>query len=165
MEIVLTIISVVTLAIGVFLNQRGTSDLANFEVQAPSVLSQEDEIKEESTPSPTPSLKPTPIATPVPQNLIPKELIVTTNSWIYPNSKILINSASNIELSSTDETTQITAWYKKLIETEGFKSKSYSQTNTNGNILNVLSVSKDSLSKSIQISKSNNSSETLITIK
>lgn len=96
-------------------------------------------------------------ATPVPK---PPAL----NTYIYAGSKTLSSNASKLELESTASAETITAWYKKKIEDSKFNAKSFSQTNTGGNILNKMSAAKPGEKLDITIKKDQNASKVLITV-
>lgn len=95
------------------------------------------------TSSPSPTL---PTATPNPQTPLPSinSLNKSANSsanrqeFSYPNAKVISSDKNSVILESTDSVNTITNWYKKQIQSQGLKTTSFIETNTNGEILNQL---------------------------
>lgn len=105
----------------------------------------------QSDPTSTPAPAPTPTqpgATPTPSATVTIKQEVKDNSIVsqtfnladfkYPNSNQISGSDNTMNLESNDTPDLITDWYKEKIRSLGFKSKSFVQTKTNGNVLNKL---------------------------
>lgn len=86
------------------------------------------------------------------------------STYIYTGSKTLSSTASKLELESNASAESITLWYKKKIEDSKFNAKSFSQTSTDGNILNKLSAAKPGEKLNVTIKKDQNTSKVLITV-
>lgn len=82
----------------------------------------------------------------------------------YPNSNQSSGSGNNIILESNDNPDLITDWYKEKIRSLGFKSKSFVQTKTNGNILNKLVAASGNREIRVEIEKSANSPKVSINL-
>lgn len=130
----------------------------NISDQQKKILGQQQEFV-----SPTPSSIPTLI--PLPAEEATSTFKVKDNSstlqtsnlsdFNYPSSNQISNVGNTLILESNDNPDLITDWYKEKIRSLGFKSKSFVQTKTNGNILNKLvaaSAELDSASGSIEVS-------------
>jgi len=96
---------------------------------------------------------PTPTPTPV---VLPQP----AGSWVYPNST---RQDAN-RWKSGDDPGVITNWYKNKIEALGMNTKSFVQTNTNGQVLNKLVAANDNIKVSVEISKSPSDSQALILV-
>lgn len=115
--------------------------------------------------TPSPALIPTTMPTVLPTSIpAPKTSYTNINSFIYPNSSRISYAENSAVLQSSDNTQVITNWYKDKIISLGMNVKSFVQTNTNGNILNKLIGANGSINVSIEISKQNSDSKTLIKI-
>ncbi|MBI2593344.1 hypothetical protein HYW44_01760 [Candidatus Daviesbacteria bacterium] len=108
--------------------------------------------KPEGTPIPSPTVSKTPALTP------------TLEDYIYPQSKLISQSPGKMELESSADAQAITSWYKDKIRKAGFNAKSFTQTNTNGVILNKLSGAKPGEKIEITIKKDQNASKVTITV-
>ena len=106
-----------------------------------------------------PSLPPssTSSATPIPK---PPALKV----YIYPSAKTISSTATKLELESSASSEDITKWYKEKIDELKFNAKSFSQVNTNGNVLNKFSVARPGEKLIITIKKDQNASKVSITV-
>ena len=85
-------------------------------------------------------------------------------NYIYAGAKIINQTETRLEMESTGNSTQITAWYKEKIKSSNFNAKSFAQTNTNGTILNKLSAVKPGEKLDITIKKDQNGSKVTITV-
>ena len=122
-----------------------------------------------NTISPSVSPVPTSIPTLAPTarpTILPTSASGSTNinNFIYPNSQRISPGGNSIVLQSSDDPQAVTNWYKEKITGLGMNAKSFVQTNTNGNILNKLAGANKSINVSIEISKQNSESETVIKI-
>lgn len=108
-------------------------------------------------PTVTPKILPTsiPMLPPVKTNI---------NSFIYPNSVKINIDASSVILQSSDDPQVITNWYKEKITNMGMNTKSFVQTNTNGNVLNKLVAANSDFKVSVTVSKKNNQSSVEIAV-
>lgn len=84
--------------------------------------------------------------------------------WFYPNAQELESDQNELKLSSSDNPQVITDWYKNNIIFQGYSSKSFINTTSNGNTINQLVGSDGKREVDIEIKKQNNSSVTFITI-
>ena len=116
------------------------------------------------TPSPTPEESSTPhnsvsitITTPKPA---PTSQSTQDIGLQYPGS----NKTSSNTYTSSDDPQKITDWYKDKIKSLGANSKSFVQTNTNGNVLNKLVGAKSGLTISVEIKKAAGDGQTVITV-
>jgi hypothetical protein len=96
-------------------------------------------------------------ATPVPS---PAPL----DSYIYPGSTEVSTGSSKLELESKDDASKVTNWYKEKIRSSNFNAKSFTQTSTNGTVLNRLSAVKPGEKIDITIKKDQNVSTVSITV-
>ena len=92
----------------------------------------------------------------------PKPLALKT--YIYPGATTKSSTALKLELESSDSPEKITEWYKKTINDLNFNAKSFSQTNTNDDILNKLSAAKPGEKLDVTIKKDQTTSKVLITV-
>lgn len=84
--------------------------------------------------------------------------------YIFANAKIIRRTSARIEMESTADASEITNWYKEKIKSSNFNAKSFTQTNTNGTILNKLSAAKPGEKLDITIKKDQNGSIVTITV-
>lgn len=96
-------------------------------------------------------------ATPVPS---PAPL----DSYVYPGSTQIKTENSKLELESKDSASKVTEWYKEKIRSSSFNAKSFTQTSTNGSVLNKLSAVKPGEKIDITIKKDQNASIVTITV-
>ena len=85
-------------------------------------------------------------------------------NYIYTGAKILSQTETRLEMESSDDSLQITNWYKEKIRSSNFNAKSFAQTNTNGTILNKLSAVKPGEKLDITIKKDQSGSKVTITV-
>lgn len=85
----------------------------------------------------------------------PEPQIVSTNldKYIYPNSNVLEMTTNTLSLSSDDDPSVVTDWYKELLE-NNFNIKNVVRTRVNGVVENKLSASSDSENVTIDITSS-----------
>lgn len=142
-------------------------------IQKENLGNKDNQKKNIMTPMPTPTQIPTsspiPTQTPNPTLLSPTLTSASSSqknirSFIYPGSTILNQSGDEITLQSTDDPQAITNWYKEKITSMGMNTKSFVQTNTNGNVLNKLAGSDGEHKVEIKISKKNNESAVEISV-
>lgn len=126
--------------------------------------------RQTNTVRPQPSLNPT--ATPKPTvsllplaSSTPQQTSQTHTEFYYPNAKIVSENGNNITLESTDDANIITNWYKEKIRTLGMNAQAFSQTNTNGNILNKLTGARENKKIEVTITKSAGQEGTTIDLK
>ncbi|OGH39316.1 MAG: hypothetical protein A3B44_02435 [Candidatus Levybacteria bacterium RIFCSPLOWO2_01_FULL_38_21] len=132
-------------------------------IQKEGLGSKQTQKKNIMVPTPTPT--PIPIPTSIPSTSTPTPFFqINMSSFIYPGSTILNQSEDKMTLQSSDDPQAITNWYKEKITSMGMNAKSFVQTNTNGNILNKLAGANGSINVSIEISKQNSESKTVIKI-
>lgn len=84
---------------------------------------------------------------------------------VYPSSRIISKSNTEVVLESDANTDEITDWYKGKIDEYDMNVTSTIKTTTNGNVLNKLSAAGSNLKVEIEISRSNSDSLTKITAK
>ena len=118
--------------------------------------------KPSSTPASTPTSKPTPSSNNS-QVAIPSQ-IFNLSDFKYPNSSQAGSEGNGIKLESSDNPDTVTNWYKEKIRSLGFKSKSFVQTSSNGNILNKLVAASENKEIRVEIEKSANSAKVLIKV-
>lgn len=104
------------------------------------------------------SVSPAPMGvTPLPPTQLPK---VELGEWVYPNSR----ETGAGKWRSGDSPQVITDWYKSQITAAGLNTKSFVQTNTNGNVLNKLTAASLEMKVTVEISKSSSDAQTAISI-
>lgn len=111
----------------------------------------------------------TPTSIPIPTSIPPTSTPVLSHqkniqSFIYPGSMILNQSGDKMTLQSSDESSDITNWYKEKITSLNMNAKSFVQTNTNGNVLNKLVGANAEFKVKIQIEKNSSSNVTAIEV-
>lgn len=87
-----------------------------------------------------------------------------STDFTYPASSLSAEEADSTTYTTTDSPDIVTAWYKNKINANGYKTKTFINTKTNGQIKNVLSGSKDNNEIKITISKNVDDMLTIITI-
>lgn len=168
-NIVMTIMAVVTLSIGVYLNKVGTKEFtASTEVQAPSVLSEETQVPEvivTPTPleSPVPTIIPKPVNTPKP-TVIPQNTTSNLNDFIYTGATINVQTANSLTLASSEDPKKIISWYQEKLKQLQFAALSVASSNTNGNYSTKMAAAKEKLKLDIEILKPASASSTIIKI-
>lgn len=121
-------------------------------------------------PSKTPTITILPTGTVYKKNSIPTPTQGSANSgqnindYRYPNSSVKEEGESKLSLESTDDSNTITNWYKGKITSLGMNTKSFVQTNTNGNILNKLVAAKSGFKISVEVSKKSNEEKVEISV-
>jgi hypothetical protein len=75
------------------------------------------------------------------------------DDYIYPNSKVISSSSSNIKLESNDSDEIITGWYKGKIVNGDMNVRTSVKTKTNGKVLNKLVGADGEKEINIEISK------------
>lgn len=93
---------------------------------------------------------------------IPKPASLDT--YAYPNAKQIESSSSGIVLESDDSVQLISDWYKNKINSLDFNAKSFTQTNTNGEVLNKFSAAKPGENLEVTIKKDQTTSNVEITV-
>lgn len=137
-------------------------------------------VSSPSTELPSLSLEPTPSPQPTPsQNSSNKPQVTikqetkdnsptsqtfNLSDFKYPNSSPVGNLENGIKLESSDNPNAITDWYQEKIRSLEFKSKSFVQTKTNGNVLNKLVAASGNKEVRVEIEKSADSSKVSITV-
>lgn len=86
------------------------------------------------------------------------------DNYVYYGAKILKRTSSRIEMESNSNSSEITDWYKELIKSSNFNARSFTQTSTNGTILNKLSAAKPGEKLDITIKKDQNTSIVTIVV-
>lgn len=99
------------------------------------------------------SVTPTPLPTRTPSVSDEPQTNTTLDNFIYPGSEAVNSSDSSLLLRSSDETENITNWYKEKITSEHMNAKSFVATKTNGNILNKLVGANGELEIVVEIKK------------
>lgn len=175
MNIVLTILAVITLVGGIYFNKQGTAGFRAQEVQAPEVLSQETDsnqpelppLPEEpqitSTPSPKPTVKPTPLVTPAPSSLAPNSS-ASLDSFIYPGASVVSRSSSKLTLTSGENPNTVKNWYKNKFKELDMNAVASTQNNVNGNVKNKLAGDNGQTNAEIEITKDSGASLTTIIV-
>ncbi len=116
------------------------------------------------SPSPTPS--PTPAKTVKPKNSV--SIMITTptpqassapmnqgdiSEFIYPNSNIVSQSGSSLDLTSSDSPDAIANWYKAKIKSKNMNINTFVTTNVNDKVVDKLVGDSASASVSVEIDK------------
>ena len=101
-----------------------------------------------STPSPKPTVAPVPTDPPAGTNDVPLD------AFHYSNSTVKSQTRASLFLESTDAPESITSWYIEKIKNARTNTRSFVQTNTNGNVNNVLAAASSNVKISITIKKS-----------
>lgn len=86
------------------------------------------------------------------------------DNYVYPGSTAIKTESSRLELESKDTASKVTEWYKEKIRSSSFNAKSFTQTSTNGTVLNKLSAVKPGEKIDISIKKDQNASIVTITV-
>jgi hypothetical protein len=81
-----------------------------------------------------------PSYTPIPTNIGNSNSTINFNltSFQYPNATVVSSSDAKLELTSNDNPTTITNWYKEKINSTGMNTTSFVTTSTNGIVVNKL---------------------------
>lgn len=75
------------------------------------------------------------------------------SDYVYPGSEIKLQSEDKLELTSYDNSDDVTDWYKDLIKEKGFNTKSFVTTKVNGQVTNELEASNGEEHVEIKINK------------
>ncbi len=121
-------------------------------------------------PSITPFLTPNPLPS-ISETGVKKEVKKTGTSnykksekgefmWMYPGSKIVHQDGETTILEVADDADSVTNWYKEKIAFLGFRATTFSQTNVNNSVHNVLTGVSGQDDIRVEITRS---SESLIT--
>lgn len=94
----------------------------------------------------------------------PPASITSLDEYRYPGAKVISSSNTKLELESDDNNQKITDWYKNKIREDNFNAKSFTQTNSNGVVLNKLSAAKPGDKIEITIKKDQNISTSTIIV-
>jgi len=86
------------------------------------------------------------------------------SQFIFPAAKTKSSTAKKLELESTESAEEVTEWYKNKIRDLNFNAKSFSQTTTNGEILNKLSAARPGEKIDVTIKNDQTTSKVLITV-
>lgn len=89
---------------------------------------------------------------------------VSLKEYVYPNSRELKSNSKGFVLESSDSAQLITDWYKNKINSLEFNARSFTQTNTNGEILNKISAAKPGENLEVTIKKDQTTSKVKITV-
>ena len=150
MNIFITIVAVVFLAGGILFNQRNRQ-LVN---EKEEIGTAEPKTTVSSTEkSSVVASPPLPTITQSPSSLV---------EYHYPEAEIIESSENSLILRSSGEPGIIADWYKEKINGRGMKTKTFIETNTNGNVLNKLVGANGREEIRIEIQK--NSADSLTTI-
>lgn len=95
---------------------------------------------------------------------IPVPSPALSENYVFAGSKIIRKTETGIEMESTADPSEITNWYKEKIKSLDFNARSFTQTSTNGTILNKLSAAKPGEKIDITIKKDQNISTITITV-
>lgn len=129
-----------------------------------SIINYGEDMSPESTNLPqvtsTPLLTNSPIFTPKPtpteisnvlENVEDLGINNTLNTWLYPGSEIAENRAGFLLLTTGDNPSKVTAWYKQKVNDLNMNATSVITTTTNDKTLNVISAAGDSGDVKIEI--------------
>lgn len=154
MNIAIIAVAVIVVVLGV-VNFRGTT--INQNRPSPAATSTpsaeppgEPSAQPVSTIAPSPTVKPTPVAT---------DKQVDDTGWVYPGA-----SGHGSVYTSQDSPEKITQWYTDKINSEGFNVKNFVKTSANDNVKNVISATGDGISVEIEITRAPGEEETRIEI-
>lgn len=162
MHLLVTFIAAVVLIGGIFVNQKIKNNVQD--IRQPVVLSEEETATDNNlTTSPTPSI-------------INDESIDGSNEdslnvqndeedgnqqfdnlvigkFIYPDSTVVHEDESNLQLASGEESDTITDWYKSKIELSNMNVKTFVKTNANNKVLNKLVATNGNFQIDIEINR------------
>jgi len=116
---------------------------------------------ESSQKTPTSTASPLSTATPVPSHT---NTSTSLSAWQYPGSFTVSQTNNSLSLTSSDNPDTITDWYKSKIQLNGYSTRSFVTTKTNGQVKNVLVGAKDGHEIRIEMEKSSDSQTTTITV-
>ena len=167
MHILVTIAAVSIFALGIYFNQifnrnkdlsekiekKVLSELSTEENKnspTPAITSQKVEMNISGTP-PTPTSPPT-----LSSNSIEK--------YIYPDAKVTQSFLNNVRLTTTDDPTIVTKWYRNKIIESGMSVRSFVTTSANEAILNKLSGADSENEVIVEIKKDVGESRVFISV-
>lgn len=94
----------------------------------------------------------------------PPQSTSNNSNWVYPGATINNQGSGSLSLSSNDNPTTITNWYKDKIKSSGGNTTSFVTTNTNDNVLNKLAGAGGNTEVQIEIKKDSGSATTTINV-
>jgi len=154
MKFIALSLSIFLVIVGAYASRR--YQLSTINKESEEVLSVSEETDQTPTPSPTPIPTQEQVAsasiTPVPQNQL------SVSGFLYPGSKVLVQTQTTLSLESFDDTDVITDWYKDKIKGIGANVKSFVITRANDKVLNKLVGANSLVEVSVEISKDSGSS-------
>ena len=124
----------------------------------PAVESEEKTIPSTSTPTATPQ----PTTTSIPADT--SNTSTSLSSWQYPGSTVTAQSDNSLTLTSRDNPDTITDWYKSKIDSNGYSTRSFVTTKSNGQVKNVLVGAKGGNEIRIEMEKPADSQTTTIKV-
>jgi hypothetical protein len=86
------------------------------------------------------------------------------SEYQYPGSGIVSSSDSSLVLSSSDESTKITDWYKEKIKSKNMNATSFVSTSANNSVLNKLEGAGEGGKISVEIKKDEGSAQVTISV-
>ncbi len=126
--------------------EKSANPVTTLNPESESIISEQDLMASSSTLS-------SPIAKPV-----------SLEEYVYPNAKQVKSSSGGFILESKDSAQLITDWYKSKINSLDFNAKSFTQTNTNDEVLNKISAAKPGENLEVTIKKDQTMSNVEITV-
>ncbi len=156
---------------GALLTRQSLRENTTINQKIQEATDQRTPTQEESSPTATLTQQPTkhlsstqtPFSTPTTHPTKP-EKPQSLNDFFYPNSKIISSSEQSLILQGNDTPEIITTWYEQYIQTNGYRSKTFAKTNTNGTVVNKLGAEKDNTTLTIEITKKPQESSTTIRV-
>src|SRR3989344_3546746 len=136
MQILVTVVAIVVLAIGISLSQRQNKIGYNSQPQKEEVLSEslnpvDAEELEDNGQKAEVTIPPT-------STVRPRAGSPTIEIYKYPGSKVTNLTENSVALESNENVDVITNWYKEKISVSGMNIKTFVVTKANDNILNKL---------------------------
>ena len=154
MKFIVLSLSIFLVIVGAYASRR--YQLSTINKESEEVLSVSEETDQTPTPSPTPVPTQEQVAsasiTPPPQNQL------SVSGFLYPGSKVLVQTQTTLNLENFDDTDVITDWYKDKIKGIGANVKSFVITRANDKVLNKLVGANSLVEVSVEISKDSGSS-------
>ena len=157
MQILVTVVAIVILAIGITVSQRQIGSIESSPAEKEEVLSEN--VNSTGLPTPSPEETITPFPTSSPQ-------VVTSSihAYIYPGSNVINSSSSVLSLESDENVDKITDWYKDKIQSAGMNIKTFVVTKANDNVLNKLGGSNANQEVNVEIEKKSGESNVSIRV-
>jgi len=119
------------------------------------------------TSDPTQALSPTnapkTTLTPTPENNMPGNF-TDIGQFRYPEAKVINLTAQSISLESSDNTDNITDWYKDKIESLGVNVKTFVKATTNDKVLNKLAGANNNFEIKVEVSQDSAEAKVRITV-